>query len=197
VKRRILLATRNRNKVREFQQILGDAVEFLPLPPEVPEVEEDGLTFEENARKKARGYAVSAHLPTIAEDSGLEVDALDGAPGVYSARFAGDGAGDEANNCLLMDRLSGVSGAGRGARFVCCMVYRHEGIEEVFEGEIRGRIAEVPRGSTGFGYDPLFIPEGHDRTFAEMPAGEKNAMSHRYNAIMKLAGRLVGDKPRS
>ena len=184
--KKFLVATRNENKVREFRAILGDGVELILLPEDAPEVVEDGKTFSENALKKAREYAQYSHLPTIAEDSGLEVEALGGAPGIYSARFAGEKAGSKENNRLLLEKLAGVPAEKRKARFVCCMVYKDGDVEEVFEGEVRGRIAFEQAGRSGFGYDPLFIPEGFDRTFAELSAGVKNSMSHRFNAIKKL-----------
>ena len=186
----LLIATKNPNKVREVEGILGHVFRFETLPGDVPEVEEDGATFLENALKKARQYSRLTSLPTLAEDSGLVVDALDGAPGVYSARFAGQDADAAANNRLLLERLAGVSDDRRTARFVCCLVYTDGGREEIFEGEVRGRIARCASGSSGFGYDPLFIPDGHDRTFADMPAQMKNSMSHRKRALMKFADSL-------
>ena len=188
--KRYLVATRNANKVREIRAIGALPVELVPLPPDLPGVVEDGDSFLANARKKARQYHRATGLPTIAEDSGLEVEALGGAPGVHSARFAGPDADAEANNRLLLQRLEGVPEAERTARFVCVMVCIDESGEAVFEGEVRGRIALAPAGRGGFGYDPLFIPEGHDRSFAELPPEVKNGMSHRYHALMKLARHL-------
>lgn len=189
--KKILVATRNANKVREIRAILGDGFELVPLPPEAPDVVEDGATFLDNALKKAREYSQYSHLPAIAEDSGLEVEALGGAPGVYSARYAGENAGTAENNRLLLDRLSGVPAERRGARFVCTLVYINGGTEHVFVGEVRGRIAEAEAGRTGFGYDPLFIPYGYDKTFAEMPIEVKNSISHRYSALRMLAEHLA------
>jgi len=188
--KKILVATKNPNKVREFQQILSSSVEWVPLPPDAGEVDEDGSTFCENAAKKAREYSRVTHLPTVAEDSGLEVEALGAEPGVYSARFAGPDADSTANNRLLLEKLRDIPMEKRTARFVCCMVYRDGEEEQVFRGEVRGRIALQPQGSSGFGYDPLFIPEGYDRTFAEMPIEIKNAMSHRYEALRHLSAFL-------
>ncbi|MBI5142420.1 MAG: RdgB/HAM1 family non-canonical purine NTP pyrophosphatase [Nitrospirae bacterium] len=189
--KKILVATRNENKVREIRAILGDGFELVPLPPEAPDVVEDGATFLDNALKKAREYSRYSHLPAIAEDSGLEVEALGGAPGVYSARYAGENAGTAENNRLLLDRLSGVPAERRGARFVCTLVYINGGEEHVFEGEVKGHIANAGAGRTGFGYDPLFIPDGYDKPFAEMTIEVKNSISHRYNALKKLAAYLA------
>ncbi len=182
----ILVATKNPNKVAEIQSILGDGVVLRPLPTEAPEVDEDGTTFEENARKKVDQYASYAEPGeiVIAEDSGLVVDALGGAPGIFSARYAGPDGDARANNDKLLRELAGKS--DRSAAFVCTMICRHDGGEDVLLGEVRGRIADRPRGDSGFGYDPLFIPEGFDRTFAEMPPAEKNRMSHRFAALEKL-----------
>lgn len=188
---KFLVATHNKNKVREMRAILGDGVELIPLPKDAPEVVEDGKTFSENALKKAREYAQYSHMPTIAEDSGLEVEALGGAPGIYSARFAGEKAASKENNHLLLERLTGVPPEKRGARFVCCMVYKDGDVEKIFEGEVWGRIALEKAGKSGFGYDPIFIPEGFDRTFAELPIEVKNSMSHRFNAIKKLCNYIM------
>jgi len=187
---RILLATKNPNKLREFREIIRTDIEWVLLPEEAPEVEEDGNTFCENATKKAREYGGRAHLPTVAEDSGLEVDALGGEPGVFSARFAGCDCNAESNNRLLLDKLKGVEEGKRSARFVCCLVYWDGVRERVFEGEIRGRIALACSGTNGFGYDPLFIPEGYETTFAQMPSETKNSISHRFRAIQQLSGFL-------
>lgn len=188
--RKVLIATRNPNKVRELQQLLSSVIECVALPEEAPEVDEDGSSFYENASKKAREYSRLTHLPTIAEDSGLEVDALNGAPGVFSARFAGPLADAGANNRHLLERLRGISSEDRTARFVCCMIYREGDSEHEFRGEVRGRIAPQLSGTSGFGYDPLFIPEGYTQTFAEMTAELKNSMSHRYQAIRQLTAFL-------
>ncbi len=184
--KKLLIATRNENKVREMRAVLGDSVELVPLPDNAPEVVEDGKTFYENALKKARQYSQYSNLPTIAEDSGLEVEALGGAPGIYSARFAGASAGSKENNRLLLEKLAGISAENRRARFVCCIVYKDGDVEKSFEGEVWGTIALEEAGETGFGYDPLFIPEGFNRTFAQLPIEVKNSMSHRFNAIKKL-----------
>lgn len=191
--KKILVATKNRNKVREIGEILGDLdVEFVPLPDDVAEVVEDGKTFLDNALKKAREYsAACGGCATLAEDSGLEVFSLDGEPGVFSARYAGEKAGAEENNSLLLSRLAGVPAEGRGARFVCVAVYVEGGTEKIFEGEVRGRIAEAASGRTGFGYDPVFIPEWYEKTFAEMSGEEKNAISHRRRALEKFASFLA------
>ncbi len=186
----IVLATNNRHKLREFQEILADrGITVVPLSnfPGYPQVEEDGRTFDENALKKAREIAAYTGRVTMADDSGLEVDFLDGAPGIFSARYAGEGSTDAVNNQKLLRELAGVDEESRGARFRCVIaLVAPAGQERVVEGICRGRIAGELRGDSGFGYDPLFIDEHSGRTFAEMDAGQKNAISHRYRAIQAL-----------
>ena len=182
--RSLLIATRNRHKTGELAALLGSAfqVEDLTGHPEVPEVEETGTTFAENAALKA--VSGSRHFPglVLADDSGLEVDALQGAPGVRSARFAGEKATDRQNLDLLLERLRGES--CRAARFRCVIAIAREGkLVASFDGKCEGRIIEAPRGHDGFGYDPVFVPEGRDQTFAELPGEVKNAMSHRGRAV--------------
>lgn len=195
--KKIMVATKNSNKVKEMQAILGGELELVPLPDDAPEVVEDGSTFCENALKKAREYSNYSHLPTIAEDSGLQVDALDGAPGLFSARFAekfaGRDASDESNNRLLLEKLSGIPESERTARFVCCMAYKDGNVEKIFEGEVRGTVGREPAGKSGFGYDPLFIPEGHKQSFGQLPEDVKNGMSHRFHAVRRLAEYLKSD----
>ncbi len=188
---RVVLATRNAHKVGELQEILRDIgldIELVPLPPEAPEVVEDGLTFAENAAKKARAAADYTGLPAVADDSGLCVDALNGMPGVFSARWAGAGRDDSANLRLVLDQVADVPDGHLGAAFVCAAaLVLASGDERVVEGRVAGRLVREPRGTGGFGYDPAFLPDGHDRTTAEMPAEEKNAISHRGNAFRALA----------
>lgn len=187
----IVLATRNKKKVEEMRRILR-LEEITPLTldsfPFCPEVEEDADSFEGNARKKALAIAQCTGKTVVADDSGLEVYALGGAPGVLSARYAGEGASDEANMEKLLCALEAVPEEERGARFVCCIVLAFPGGETVsFSGTVEGTIGREGRGRKGFGYDPLFYPEGHSRTFAEMEPGEKDALSHRKRALEKLA----------
>jgi XTP/dITP diphosphohydrolase len=187
---KLLLATRNRNKVVEIQHALegsGWQVVMLSDVAGAPEVEEDGATFEENARKKARTAAERTKMWTLAEDSGLEIDALGGEPGVKSARYAGEGANDADRIRRVLGRLVAVPEERRTARFRCVMcLLDPAGDETCFEGRCEGRIAHSARGSAGFGYDPIFVPEGHDRTFAELGLGVKNDISHRARAMQQV-----------
>ncbi len=191
---RLLLATRNRNKLTEVQHALagsGWQVMMLSDIADAPEVEEDGATFEENARKKARSAAERAKMWILAEDSGLEVDALGGEPGVKSARYAGEGATDTDRIRKVLDRLVAVPEERRTARFRCVMcLVDPAGDEACFEGRCEGRIAHSARGSAGFGYDPIFVPEGHDRTFAELGLAVKSGISHRARAMQQVIGFL-------
>lgn len=181
----LLVATRNRHKLDEIRALLGLAAETLTSGldyPDFDDVEEDGDTFEANAVKKARVWAERTGAWCLADDSGLEVDALEGAPGVYSARYAGEPADYAANNRKLLAALDGVT--DRRARFRCVMALADpKGHVQTVEGRCEGRIAEAERGTEGFGYDPLFIPEGHTLTFAELPPQTKNSLSHRGHAL--------------
>ncbi len=198
---RILLATGNPHKVEEVREILrGDGVELLSLLDlggDFPEPEETGATFAENARIKARAYAAMAGMPALADDSGLSVDALGGGPGVQSARYAGVGTTraerDAANNAKLLAALAGVPDGRRTARFVCamCLSAPDGSIMAQTEGSFEGTIGFAPRGSNGFGYDPLLVLPGEDRTSAELPPSEKNARSHRGAATRAIAPRLA------
>jgi len=181
---KLYCATSNPGKLREFHLAAGPDWEFVPLAG-VPPCRETGETFEENAIQKAVYY--SRHAPGLlfAEDSGLEVDALGGAPGVRSARFAGDGAADSQNNRTLIEKLSGVS--NRSARYVSVIALAEAGKElRTFRGEVEGKIVEEPRGLNGFGYDPYFYYEPFDLTFAEATAEEKLRVSHRGRALAKM-----------
>jgi XTP/dITP diphosphohydrolase len=199
--RRIVLATRNPHKVAEIVRLAGATnivFESLADHPDVPDVPETGRTFAQNARLKARAVAAATGMPALADDSGLEVDALGGEPGVYSARYAGPGANDAANCDLLLARLAEVPDDERTARFRCVIAYRHpDGREWTVEGACEGRIGRECRGESGFGYDPLFFPVGQQRTFAEMKGAEKDALSHRGQAVRRAVGRLtpVGSGP--
>lgn len=197
---RLLFATSNPHKIREVAEILREAdVEVSSLADlghTPPEPEEDGATFADNARLKARAYAAATNLPCLAEDSGLEVDALSGAPGVHSARYSGEGgerdARDHANNQKLLAALQGVPDERRTARFVCAMCLANPDGSIVAEshGTFEGRITTAPRGKSGFGYDPLlFVPE-LGCTSAELSAEQKNARSHRGQATRRLAALL-------
>ena len=192
---RFVLATANPDKAEEITRILRDAgapVELAPRPPDVSDVDETGATLEANARLKAVVLARDTGLPAIADDTGLEVDALGGAPGVYSARFAGPDA-TYGDNCeLLLRRLDGVPSERRIARFATvALAHWPDGREVAALGTVEGAIADAARGSGGFGYDPVFVPtEGDGRTFAEMSAAEKHAISHRGRAFRTLADGL-------
>jgi XTP/dITP diphosphohydrolase len=187
---RLVLATRNAHKVQELAEILGAAgldVELLPLPGDAPEVVEDGLTFAENALKKARSAAAATGLPSVADDSGLCVDALNGMPGVLSARWAGKGHDDAANLALVLDQVADVPDQNRGAHFTCAAaVALPSGEERVVEGRVDGVLIRTPRGTGGFGYDPAFVPLGREQTTAEMSNEDKNAISHRGEAFRAL-----------
>ncbi len=194
----VVLATTNQHKLREIRRMLDGTrfrvLSLADLPP-MPEVVEDGDTFQANADKKARTLAMRLGRVTIADDSGIEVDALDGAPGVYSARFAGiSGAeADEANNRLLLERLETTPDEERTARFRCSLaIVRPDGEAVYTDGVVEGRIARCPRGEGGFGYDPLFLVAGDEqsRTMAELSEDAKNAISHRGRALRALVPML-------
>ncbi len=191
----LLLATQNRGKLVELRALLGDLpLEIVSLAtalPGQPQAVEDGATLLDNARIKARAAVSSTMMLTLAEDAGLEVDALGGRPGVRSARFAGEGATDAQNNAELLKALEVVDDEQRTARFRCVMVLidpwsEGDAREVVVEGSCEGVIARQPRGTGGFGYDPLFLVSGADRTMAELAEEEKNRISHRARAIAAL-----------
>jgi XTP/dITP diphosphohydrolase len=193
--RQLVVATRNKGKVKEIQALLrGFDVEVLTLAdmPEVPEVVEDGDTFTANALKKATEVADCTGMVALADDSGLEVDALDGRPGVYSARFSGPGATDRRNLEMLLDMMRDVPQEKRTARFRCAIaIARPDGEARTAEGSCEGRIGYAPRGDNGFGYDPVFeVPEYGWATFAELPSDVKNTMSHRARALRASLGSL-------
>ncbi len=188
---RAVLATRNAGKVAELQRILAPfGVELVPLDPDFEPGPETGATFAENALAKAREAAAHTGLPAVADDSGLRVDALNGMPGVLSARWAGRHGDDAANLELLLGQVADVPAERRGAGFVCAAAYAlPDGREEVVEAELRGVLTTAPRGSGGFGYDPLLEVDG--RTCAEMAPDEKDAVSHRGQAFRALAPLLA------
>ncbi|MBS1796923.1 MAG: RdgB/HAM1 family non-canonical purine NTP pyrophosphatase [Acidobacteria bacterium] len=188
---KLLVATNNPGKIREMHDLLQDLrVEVCGLDAfdRIVEPAETGLTFEENAVLKAQSYARQTGCWALSDDSGLEVEALGGAPGVFSARYAGDAANDAAKIEKLLAELAATGDAERRARFVCAMAFAApEGaIRFRAEGVCRGRIAPFPRGANGFGYDPVFVPDGYERTFGELPSSIKREISHRSRAIAKI-----------
>ena len=192
----LIVATRNAHKTREIQRILGPAftVNDLSAHPEIPDTRETGKLYEENAILKAVG--ASGHFPglIIADDSGLEVDALGGAPGIFSARYAGENATDRQNIEKLLGELAwtGVDETKRAARFRCVIALARQGkLLGTFEGIVEGTIVERARGLHGFGYDPIFVPRGSEKTFAELPAEMKDTISHRAKAIRGLTAKLA------
>jgi non-canonical purine NTP pyrophosphatase, rdgB/HAM1 family len=192
---RIVLATHNAHKVTELRAVLGplvadldpgDVVSAADVGAQAPV--EDGVTFAENALLKARAIVAATGLPAVADDSGLAVDVLGGAPGIFSARWAGSHGDDAANLALLLDQLADIRPEHRGAQFTCAAaLVTPGGFEHVEHGALRGTLATAPRGSNGFGYDPILVPEGESRTCAEMSPEEKNAISHRGQAFRALA----------
>jgi XTP/dITP diphosphohydrolase len=190
---KIVLASANPKKAAEIVEILGHHLELVPRPAEVPDVVEDDDTFEGNARLKAVALVEATGLAALADDSGLEVDALGGAPGVWSARYAGEHATDHDNVDKLLAALADrPDPADRTARFRAAVVLRHpDGAEVVASGHVEGHIAAAPRGPGGFGYDPVFVPaDGDGRTFGEMTQDDKHAISHRGRALRSLLAQL-------
>ncbi|WP_411102142.1 RdgB/HAM1 family non-canonical purine NTP pyrophosphatase [Streptomyces sp. cmx-4-9] len=198
---RLILATRNAGKVAELHAILSDA--GLPYElvgadayPEIPDVKETGVTFAENALLKAHALAQATGLPAIADDSGLCVDVLGGAPGIFSARWAGAHGDDKANLDLLLAQLGDIAPEHRGAHFFCAAALAlPDGTERVVEGRLLGTLRTAPAGAGGFGYDPILEPTGETRTCAELTAAEKNAISHRgqaFRALVPVVRELLG-----
>jgi XTP/dITP diphosphohydrolase len=188
-----IVATRNRGKLLEIRKILEEVhcrIYSLADFPGLPEIEEDGVTFEQNAVKKASAIAKITGIPALADDSGLAVDVLDGRPGVFSARYAGANATDEMNNAKLLEELRGVPPEKRGAAFHCVIALcMPDGSCTTFSGELRGAILDAPQGSGGFGYDPLFFVE-EGLSLAELPLERKNRLSHRGKALELLKKEL-------
>ena len=189
----VVLATRNAAKLRELARILaaadhGGAIKLVGLEefPDAPEVPETGATFEANALLKARAIAAYTGLPAVSDDSGICVDALNGMPGVLSARWAGGHGDDKANLELVLAQVADVPDTRLGARFVCAAALVTDSGEWVVTGQVEGRLIRAPRGSGGFGYDPIFLPDGFDQTTAEMTAEAKDAISHRGRAFRAL-----------
>ncbi|MFF0743164.1 RdgB/HAM1 family non-canonical purine NTP pyrophosphatase [Streptomyces sp. NPDC004111] len=198
---RLILATRNAGKITELRTILTDA--HLPYElvgtdayPEVPDVKETGVTFAENALLKAHAMARATGLPAIADDSGLAVDVLGGAPGIFSARWSGTHGDDRANLDLLLAQLADIAPEHRAAHFACAAALAlPDGTERVVEGLMPGTLRTAPAGTHGFGYDPILQPEGHDVTCAELTPAEKNAISHRgkaFRALVPVLRELLG-----
>ncbi len=194
---KLVLATHNAGKVRELRQILGEAgveAELLGMDvfPDVADVVETGVTFAENALLKAHAVAQATQLPAIADDSGLAVDVLGGSPGVFSARWAGRHGDDQANLELLLAQVGDVPDEHRQAHFACVAALAlPDGTEKVWHGTMPGMLLREPRGTNGFGYDPILLPEGETRSAAELSAAEKNAISHRGKAFRLLAADLA------
>jgi XTP/dITP diphosphohydrolase len=191
--KQILLATTNKGKLKDVKEILKDLdieiICFLDFE-DYPDVEETGKSFLENAELKAKSAFKKYGIASIGDDSGLESFQLNGEPGIYSARYAGENSSDEKNNFKLISKLSDYPEPHKG-RFVCAAVYYDGEKYESAIGEIRGSIIKSPRGKNGFGYDPLFIPDGYDKTMAELPHEEKNKISHRLNAFKELKKFLI------
>ncbi|HKO96279.1 MAG TPA: RdgB/HAM1 family non-canonical purine NTP pyrophosphatase [Pyrinomonadaceae bacterium] len=202
----MLLGTRNRGKVREIHELLADLnlrLHSLDDFPDVPEVEETGATYEANSSLKALTYAGLTKLPTLGDDSGLEVDALGGAPGPFSARFGGNMSSDKDRIAKLLLALNQAKPATRSARFICCLTLagwdrdskpnnEAPSLIKVVRGELEGQIIANPRGDNGFGYDPVFVPNGFDRSLGELPIDIKNRISHRANALDQMKAFLSG-----
>ena len=195
---RVVLATRNQGKVTEFRRILEEyaagEIELLGLQdfPEMPDVEESGSTFEANALLKAHATAEFTKLPAIADDSGICIDFLDGAPGIFSARWAGQHGDDEANLQKVLREMSGITADKRGAQFRCVVALAHPNGEYIYEeGVMHGEIVDSPRGESGFGYDPIFQPTGFTQTSAQLSAIEKDEISHRGKALRAITGRIA------
>lgn len=196
---RFLLASRNAKKLAELRRILAPAlpdVEVVGLDDVAPydEVPESGATFADNALIKAREGHRHTGLPTVADDSGLTVEALNGMPGVLSARWAGSHGDDEANLRLVLDQVGDVPDERLRAAFVCAVAYVDDAGEILTEGRMPGHLVREPRGDNGFGYDPIFVADGHTRTSAELDVDEKDAISHRGQALRALAGRLAAER---
>lgn len=193
--KQMVVATRNKGKMVEINALLNGLVDHISSAAdfaEFPETVEDGATFEENALKKAREAACFTGLPALADDSGLVVEALDGRPGVFSARYAGEDAGDVANNARLLEECRNVPDEQRQAAFVCVLAFvTPDGVEQLFTGRVSGRILSAPKGEGGFGYDPLFLVDGFGRSMAELTLSEKNRISHRAQAFLKFREYLV------
>jgi XTP/dITP diphosphohydrolase len=193
----LVVATGNRHKAKEISELLEGlpwSIRCLDDYPALEEPVEDGDTFEANARIKAEYYAAALDLPCVADDSGLSVDALDGRPGVWSARYAGQHGNDDDNNAKVLNELECVPCEKRTARFVCCAAFATPDSDIIVKmGTVEGRIAQACIGDNGFGYDPMFIPDGHDQTFGQLDPSVKRGISHRARAFTKLRDHLMAD----
>ncbi|MGI6175346.1 MAG: XTP/dITP diphosphatase [Christensenellales bacterium] len=193
---KLLIASNNQGKIAEIKEILGDLFDAVHSLKEMGihhDVQEDGATFLENAVKKAEAFVQYGDMYVLADDSGLCVDALKGAPGVFSARFSGPNATDAQNNVLLLERMKGIPDGMRGAAFKCCVALAGRNTPTITaQGVCRGHILHEGRGESGFGYDPLFYVEAYNATFAELGTQEKNAISHRKRALEALKEKLKG-----
>ena len=196
--KKILLGSKNKGKIQEFQEAFQDSqIEILSLNdfPDCPDAPETGNSFEENASQKALFYQEFTGLPSLADDSGIEVDALGGAPGIYSARYAGEPANDSANNQKLLENLEGIPNEKRTGRFVCVLALAKNGqIVQLSRGTAEGIVLEAPRGENGFGYDPLFFVPNLKKTMAELSITEKRQISHRGEALRKFVAWFKGRK---
>lgn len=189
---RLIIATRNAHKTAEIRAMIGDDFEVLDATafPDFPAIEETGTTFLENARLKAEGISARVEGWVLSDDSGLEVDALAGAPGVWSSSYGGEEGNHAKNNARLLAEMAGK--ADRSARFRCTMVLARHGVEQAnFSGTVEGRLVDALSGTGGFGYDPLFIPTGHEQTFAELGDAVKNTLSHRARALGQVIAYLA------
>jgi XTP/dITP diphosphohydrolase len=192
---RLIIATRNAHKTAEIRAMIGERFEVLDVTafPECPEIQETGTTFLENARLKAEGISRVLEGWVLSDDSGLEVDALDGAPGVWSSSFGGEEGNHAKNNARLIEEMAGKT--ERRARFQCTIVLARDGRARAdFRGTVEGRIVDAPRGEHGFGYDPLFIPDGYEETFSQLGDGVKGRLSHRSRALAKAVEFLQSPK---
>ena len=193
---KLVIASRNNHKIQEMRRILEQAgldIELVGTAefPDLPDVEETGSTFAANAMLKARAVSEFTGLPAVGDDSGLCVDALNGMPGILSARWSGTHGNDQANLALLLAQISQVPSDRRGASFICAAAYVHpDGTEFVVEGQMSGTLIDAPVGTNGFGYDPIFVPQGHQITSAQMSAELKDSISHRGKALAALADQL-------
>jgi len=197
MKRKIIIATKNRGKLIEFSKILSNRefeISSLLDLENVPEIDEDGSTFEENAIKKSEHIFKINGQPAIADDSGLEIDYLNGAPGIKSSRFEGDMITQDVKNEKIIEVMKGVNENKRGAQFRCVIAFTDNKGTRTFEGVCRGKISDRPKGSNGFGYDPIFIPEGYYETFGELKENVKNNISHRASALKKFHNWFMENK---
>ena len=197
--KKVVLATTNKGKVKEFKEMLAPlGVEIISSDQlgveELPDVEENGTSFEENALIKAKAYYELFGYPALADDSGLAIDALEGRPGIYSARYAGEEKNDQANIDKVLEELQDVPGEKRAARFICAIAYVDGQQEIIVSGECEGLITHEPRGKHGFGYDPIFFVPSEGKTMAELPPEVKNRLSHRHQALQKLV-QIFNEKP--